>query len=866
MSELHQTMTKLEEENRKFDIQRRQELREMKEHLIRSFKESSKLVSQDDGRKESELQACVRRSQQMLPVNQEDIRELCAMLRSLANDSLALESLAKTSEMNQRFLRSLHFSQLKTRHRKIPRAHRQTFEWIFEPPWPGKVPHCTFLDWLRYGNGFYWVQGKAGSGKSTLMKFICQEPRTAENLQKWAGHKNLVMANFFFWNPGSKLQKSQEGLLRSLLFEVLRNCPELIPQAAQATEHCYDREAEGWSAEELLSIFKAVLKDNTSTKFCFFIDGLDEYQDENRSCRDLLQTLSVLAESPNIKLCVSSRPWMIFADAFGENDNRFLKLEQLTQADIQRYVTDKFRGDAQFRKLEANNASFSDLIQEVVVRAQGVFLWVFLVVRDLLEGFTYHDTVATLRSRLLSFPPDLEQYFQHMMNSIPAFYRKETAHAFRIAITAPQPLLVVTYSFWDDVSRDPGFALLQPRVPMEKEEAMARQDRTRRQLDGRCRGLLEIVAEDQDVNDYCRYRVDFLHRTVRDFINESNQIEEMYNGCRSGDAKRPSDLDSNDNVELTLCHCLVATLKRFPKLLPSRSSERRYLDELIGILLKTASRAEDKSRCSKQGKQELITLLEQAEESFLQLVSQRGRCSPNDCSLFLGLACQCNAQGYVEYRLTHATKPFIPSVAPGPSLLRYALIGDGDELHRPPLSIVQLLLGANDETVSQLDWIEFLRRISRGEVGRDDPTSFELVRLLLNHGADPNIEVPAPVSNRSRYLAVSEGSKMIAPAQWAPDIIRKAFPDASILLGEVCNSSDRHGSPGKKLPNRRKSALHRPCSTDGEEAATPIIGPPPRYTGMDGSGQSNNQVLPSQNQQPAPRGRLRAWTRCLLCR
>ena len=49
------------------------------------------------------------------------------------------------------------------------------------------VRRTTFVNWLSTGNGIFHIYGKLGSGKSTLMKFLCDHPRTESELQKWAG-------------------------------------------------------------------------------------------------------------------------------------------------------------------------------------------------------------------------------------------------------------------------------------------------------------------------------------------------------------------------------------------------------------------------------------------------------------------------------------------------------------------------------------------------------------------------------------------------------------------------------------------------------------------------------------------------------
>ncbi len=64
-------------------------------------------------------------------------------------------------------------------------AHQKTYRWIFEPPkTPGNVPSnaspwSSFVNWLEQDDTsqMYWVTGKPGSGKSTLMKYIVESER-----------------------------------------------------------------------------------------------------------------------------------------------------------------------------------------------------------------------------------------------------------------------------------------------------------------------------------------------------------------------------------------------------------------------------------------------------------------------------------------------------------------------------------------------------------------------------------------------------------------------------------------------------------------------------------------------------------------
>jgi hypothetical protein len=59
------------------------------------------------------------------------------------------------------------------------------------------------------------------------MKFLFEHEQTRVHLDRWA-HGDVTMAASFFWNAGSELEKSQLGLLRALLYQILYQHPESI--------------------------------------------------------------------------------------------------------------------------------------------------------------------------------------------------------------------------------------------------------------------------------------------------------------------------------------------------------------------------------------------------------------------------------------------------------------------------------------------------------------------------------------------------------------------------------------------------------------------------------------------------------------
>jgi hypothetical protein len=329
---------------------------------------------------------------------------------------------------------NLEYPQQHDRHDEILPAAQKTFDWAY-------TASSCFRQWLSSKDRIFWISGKAGSGKSTFMKFLQHNQDTAQLLSAWEPNiAKLRIARHYFWHTGSLMQKTHEGLLRSLLSQLLRQTDKCDRHTVVSTlwpdgSGFATRE---WSREKLSQALLRVqlLRD---TKFCFFIDGLDEYfpvEDHPKMVRIVVE----LSALPNVKICISSRPWDIFRKNFADEDGgSSLRLEDLTKKDMMNYIEGELKEAEQMYGFHDDyqqaTESSTNLSRLVVDKAEGVFLWVYLVVKDLKEDMAAGRSLERMFRCVDDVPRDLHDFFKNRIyNRISPRRRQDTAKAFRLAV------------------------------------------------------------------------------------------------------------------------------------------------------------------------------------------------------------------------------------------------------------------------------------------------------------------------------------------------------------------------------------------------------------------------------------------------
>jgi hypothetical protein len=479
----------------------------------------------------------------------------------------------------QRLLAILRFPDMHGRFDQVLGAHEGTFRWILEQE-PSVsstdgLSKLSLVDWLASNDPeIFHIAGKLGSGKSTLMKFLFGSDRLKERLSPWASGKQLVLVNFFFWRAGSELQKSLDGLLRSLLHDLLKQRPDLIPsvlplQWGKITSlHLQADPDLRIFKTDVQRAFKELSRDQRlydSHSFCVFIDGLDEYAESREDhYEDMVALLRQwAATSPaNLKVCVSSREIPPFENAF--SPRRRLRLQDLTRGDIESFIHARIQSFWVPNQAEGDDAE-QNLVSKVADKASGVFLWVALVLETLQDGCRNGDRLKGLLEKIDDMPPEIESLYEHLLGSIRTKAdRRAVYRTFDMVVQITEKggtgISLLQYSFLDEFEDNPVFAINAPvnkwDTTTRKSEELSRLERARNRLRGQCKCLLEVNKSNEHIA--------FVHRSAYDFVRE--------------DIKKISEAERArlDTVE-AISQTYLAELKFLNRLQPSAGSDIRVI-------------------------------------------------------------------------------------------------------------------------------------------------------------------------------------------------------------------------------------------------------------------------------------------------
>ncbi|KAL1608072.1 hypothetical protein SLS60_003011 [Paraconiothyrium brasiliense] len=474
--------------------------REVSEHIERNHMEMCRFTGIDDVEYRKVSRALLRMIQAECRPEQPSVRALRPL----------------TDEDKQTLLESLNFEQLESRQRSIKEAHKKTCRWLLSTP--------EYKSWLAPNemdehNGFLWIKGKPGAGKSTLMKFASE--KTRERLRK------VTIISYFFNARGDDLEKSTIGAYRSLLLQIIQNIPRLhiVLDTLNATTETISP-AYSWSIATLKHLIRFAIQNLGSSSVICFIDALDEC--EENQVRDMVlfleQVSEAIANRKSFRVCLASRHYPQISIERGLS--LILEGHEGHEEDITSYLSNQ---------LYIGHSKLAEAIRsEVHQKASGVFMWVVLVVGILNQEFQ-RGRIHALRRKLRELPKDLHTLFRDILtrdnNNIPELTLCLQWVLFATKPLSPQQLY---HAILAGVEKE-----LSPWDPKEIS------------VDDICRFLLDCSKGlTETTGPKSAKRVQFIHESVRDFLLKDDGLSTIH-------SRQGTDLHGHSYEALKNC-CIVS--------------------------------------------------------------------------------------------------------------------------------------------------------------------------------------------------------------------------------------------------------------------------------------------------------------------
>lgn len=309
-----------------------------------------------------------------------------------------------------------------------------------------------------------WIEGKPGSGKSTLVKKLWNRLELEEaNLlpppadgsrqpQQLNTDHSSICSRFFYSSRGGPRERDHKAMFQSLIHQVLTKNGNLFPVVQRCYREVRSRALsetkphwtyEDWTYDDLKSALQSLQEASFPVKIIILIDGFDESDHELRD--DALNVLTDLVSRQSlctVKLLISSRPGNDLQLILGrfhhitlqnenEGDIRMLvdtKIEKL------RHMHESIANSTQARNQripDRNNSRdiFSSIKDYIVDASWGVILWVILVLDDLERcvrrgGYSQVD----LDRRVRKLPKELggpDGFYKAILESLMEQFRSE---------------------------------------------------------------------------------------------------------------------------------------------------------------------------------------------------------------------------------------------------------------------------------------------------------------------------------------------------------------------------------------------------------------------------------------------------------
>ena len=371
-----------------------------------------------------------------------------------------------------------------------------TCQWIFED--------VNWVTWLQDRHGVFAIKGKAGSGKSTIMKYLYEKV-----LARSRSLPKRTMKIGFFFNQGLSSNSSFSGLLRGLLHQIFNLSKELYRSALPDLRMEVKRTPDGtissniWNLRFLQTILMSLFRHAGPYRILAFVDALDECLEADRAF--VIQFLNRWFKAARksdwtLDICISSRPETDIDMDLAEVLNGSILLQNENHRDIRVYV------EEQLASRHGVMADYrADFAAKVADRADGVFLWVILVVPLLRKAIAAGHIKSELEELLERTPQELKEVYRDILGRIDKELLQDTMRMLQVVILTERSLTLDEFRHAIAFGPDSEFTSLADWRNSSKfiEDGV----RLTSRIQSRSGGLLEVCYAPRDPDEYFDHKV-----------------------------------------------------------------------------------------------------------------------------------------------------------------------------------------------------------------------------------------------------------------------------------------------------------------------------------------------------------------------
>ncbi|KAI9763739.1 MAG: hypothetical protein M1840_009136 [Geoglossum simile] len=266
-----------------------------------------------------------------------------------------------------------------------------------------------FKSWVGRAFPVLWVSGTPGAGKSYLSSNIITYLR--EQYPQGTQHPSHTSVAYYFFKDGNPKTRSFGQALRDVAYQICQNDPVYTKHV---TTQCDSPEEVDSLESAWRSLFVGFfLRSNgLDSSVYILLDGIDEaYDAERQTFLGLIKDLGEKSNRSGIQLIMVGRPQLTdeISEAFEAEIPTIHVTSVKNSEDIVHYIQSSISKSTILKRVPTEIQT--EIVDKLSRGAQGMFLWVDLMLKELMKK----RTPATLRKSLHEAPKGLSEMLRHVL-------------------------------------------------------------------------------------------------------------------------------------------------------------------------------------------------------------------------------------------------------------------------------------------------------------------------------------------------------------------------------------------------------------------------------------------------------------------